>query len=109
MFFTGDVWQDGNSTLEGNSIVDLTTMLGLTQLMNQQILSQTENPSCIDLVFTDQPNLLLESGTRTSLDSYCNHEITHCRFNFKIPLPFERRCISNFPWEQHFSSSPDAN
>ena len=133
MFFTGDFnghsqqwWPGGDSTLEGNSIEDLTTMLGLTQLINEPTnFEPNKNPSCIDLVFTDQPNLVLESGTHTFLDPYCHHQITHCRFNFKIPPPppFERniwlydksnvnlirRCISNFPWEQHLSSNPDPN
>ena len=100
--------------------------LGLTQLINEPThFEPNKNPSCIDNVFTDQPNLVLESGTRTSLDPYCHHQITHCRFNFKIPPPppFERkiwlydranvkrirRSISNFPWEQHLSSNPDSN
>ena len=52
MFFTGDFnghsqlwWQGGDSTPEGNSIEDLTTMPGLTQLINEQNkLSQTNIP-----------------------------------------------------------------
>ena len=78
----------GDSTPECNLIEDLTTMLGLTQLINEPMnFEPNKYPSCIDLVFTDQPNLVLESGRRTSLDPYC-----HCRFNFKIPPPppFER-------------------
>ena len=73
---------------EGISIGDLTTVRGLTQLFKEPTnFEPNKNPSCIDLVFTDQPNLVLESGTRTSLDPYCHHQITHCRFNFKIPPP----------------------
>ena len=39
----------------------------------------------MDLVITDKPNLVLDSGTRGSLDSYCHHQIIHCKINFKIP------------------------
>ena len=101
MFFTGDFnghsqlwWQGGDSTPEGNSIEDLTTMLGLTLLINEPTnFESNKNTSCIDLVFTEQPNLVLESGTCTSLDPYCHHQITYCRFNFKMPPPplFDRK------------------
>ena len=68
---------------------------------------------------------MLESGTRASLDSFCHHQITYCRFNFKIPPPppYKRkvwiyddadessikRSITAFPWERHFQSNPDPN
>ena len=55
----------------GNSVEDLTTMIWLTQLKKQQI-EPNEKPRCMDLVFTDQPNLVLQSGTRTSLGPYCH-------------------------------------
>ena len=48
------------------------------------------NPSCIDLVVTAQPNLILDSGTRASLDSYCHHQIIHCKVNIRIPPHFHR-------------------
>ena len=52
-----------------------------------------KTPSCIDLIVTDQPNIILDSGTRASLDSNCHHQIIFCKVNFKIhpPLPFERK------------------
>ena len=133
IFLTGDFnghsqlwWPGGDTTHEGSRIEDLTTSLGLSQLITEPTnFEPNKKPSCIDLIFTDQPNLVLESGTRSSLDPFCHHQITHCRFNFKIPPPppfsrkiwsYERanislirKCISNFPWEQHFSSNPDIN
>ena len=39
-----------------------------------------KNPSCIDLDIAAQPSLVLDSGTRDSLDSYCHHKIIHCKF-----------------------------
>ena len=84
-----------------------------------------KNPSCIDLIFTDQPNLVLESGTKSSLDPLCHHQITYCRFNYKIPPPppFERKIwdyeranvtqirksIVDFNWEQHFMRNQDVD
>ena len=83
-FFIGDFnahsqfwWPDGDSTPEGNEIEHLLTSLGLPN----------KKPSCIDLVITDQPNLILDSGTRASLDPYCHHQIIYCKVNFRIPPP----------------------
>ena len=53
--------------------------------------------SCIDLIITDQPNIVLESGTRHSLDPYVKHEIVFCKLNFKIPpLPKYVRKLWHF-------------
>ena len=38
-------------------------------------LESNKNPTCIDLIFTDQTNLILGSGTRLSPDSFCHHQI----------------------------------
>ena len=81
-------------TPEGTEIENILTSLGLYQLISEPTNYEPhKNPSCIDLVITDQPNLVLDSGTRDSLDSYCHHQIIHCRVNFKIPPPpqFERK------------------
>ena len=133
MFFTGDFnghsqlwWSGGDSTPEGNKIEELTSSLGLSQLINEPTnFEPNKRPTCIDLIFTDQPNLILESGTRSSLDPLCHHQITHCRFNYRIPPPpsFERKIwvyekanvtqirksIAQFPWENHFRGNPDVN
>ena len=68
---------------------------------------------------------LLDSGTRASLDSYCHHQIVHCKVNFRIPppLPFERRIwhfnranaaaikrsMNSFPWRQHLNTNTNPN
>ena len=60
---------DGHTTPEGREIVNLLTSLGLSQLISEPTnFEPYKNPSCIDLVITGQPNLVLDSGTRTSLD-----------------------------------------
>ena len=92
--FSQGILMDIDSTPEGISIEDLTTILRLTQLVTESTnFESNKHPSCIDIVFTDQPNLVLESGTHNSLDPYCHHQITYFRFNYKIPPPppFERK------------------
>ena len=43
--------------------------------------------TCIDLIVTDQLNLVLNSGVRDSLDATVKHKIVFCKINFKIPPP----------------------
>ena len=47
---------------------------------------------CIDLIFTDQPNLVIDSGVHPSLHTNCHHQITFSKFNLIIeyPPPYQR-------------------
>ena len=93
--------------------------------MNQQILNRKKTPSCTDLLVTDQPNLILDSGTRASLVPHCHHQIVYGKINLRIPPspPVDRKIwyyhmaniegiqtsMSNFPWLSHLSQSSDIN
>ena len=74
--------------------------------------------SCIDLIFTTQPNMVLESGVHHSLHQNCHHQIIFAKFNLKVysPPPYERKnfhysqanieliqqAINLFDWENSF-------
>ena len=76
--------------------------------------------SCIDPVFSSQPNLVMSSGIHSSLHQNCHHQITFTKFSLKVhyPLPYERevwhfkkenmghikRAINGFPWERSFAN-----
>ena len=133
IFISGDFnghselwWKDGDTNAEGSEIEQLTSRLGLHQLIHEPTnFEPNKNPSCIDLIFTDQPNLVIDSGTRPTLDNFCHHQITYCRMNFQLPPPpsfdrkiwhFDRanvpliqRAIRSFPWADHFSKNHDPN
>ena len=80
-------------------------------------------PTCIDLIISDQPNIVLKCGVRPCLDPTCKYQITFCKINVKIPPPpayirkiwhFNRadpnlisKAISCFPWQERFSQIPD--
>ena len=100
--------------------------LGLSQVICEPTnFEPNKNSSCIDLVITDQPNLILDSGPRASLDPYCHHQIIYCKVNFRIPPspPLDRKIwhfnransaaikssMTNFPWLQHLNLYTDAN
>ena len=89
-FFTVDFngqtqfrWPDGDTTPESREIENI---LGLSPLIFEPMNFKPNRKSpCIDLVIIDQPNLVLDSGTRASLDSFCRHQITYCKVNFLLP------------------------
>ena len=99
--------------------------LGLSHVISEPTnFEPNKNPSCIDLVITDHPNLILDSGTRASLDPYCHHKITYCKVNFRIPPPpIDRKIwhfnranlagiksgITNFPWLEQLNLNTDPN
>ena len=131
LFFSGDFnghsqfwWPDGDTAAEGKEIENHLSSLGLTQLISEPTnFEPNKTPSCPDLIITDQPNLVLDSGTRASLDSLCHRQIIYCKVNFNIPPPppFERkiwhfnrantaaikRSMGCFPWIQHLSLNTD--
>ena len=101
------------------------TSLGLSQVISGPTnFDPGKNPLCIDLIVTDQPNIILDSGTRSSLDPFCHHQIIYSKVNFRIPpTPSERkiwhfnranaaaikRSMNSFPWIQYLSLNIDPN
>ena len=91
MFFTGDFnahsqawYPEGDTNLEGVEFNNLFSDLNLTQMISEptHFMRDTCKSTCIDLVITDQPNLVLDSGVRDSLDSTVKHKIVLCKIKF---------------------------
>ena len=60
----------------------LTSSYGLQQLVNEPTHIPSSS-SCIDLIVTDQPSLVVSSGAHPSLHANCHHQITYCKLNLK--------------------------
>ena len=90
----------------------------ISQEINQPTHIFQNFNSCIDLVFTNQQNLITDSGIHPSLHSNCHHQIIYGKFNLKIfyPPPYERhiwhykhantdmisKAIQGFDWDKAF-------
>ena len=83
-------WTRDKTTIEGTQLESLTTVHGFHQLISQPTHVLPQTSSCIDLIFTDQPNLIVDSGAHPSLHSN-HHQITYCKLNLSIeyPPPYE--------------------
>ena len=57
-------WSKDTDTIEGLKLSSLTSSNRLSQLTNEP--TQTNSTSCIDLIFTDQENLCVNSGVHSS-------------------------------------------
>ena len=111
-------YSQDKTSFEGKTIESITSQFGLYQLINEPTHLLENSSSCIDLIFTSQPNLVVESGVHPSLHPNCHHQIVFAKFNLMISYPppysrdvwhyreantdLNRRAISNFNWEKAF-------
>ena len=81
-------WHDkDSSTSEGISIENITSQFGLHQIINEPTHILENSFSCIDLIFTSQPNLPVESRTQSSPHPNCHHQIIYPKFNVEVLYP----------------------
>ena len=75
-------YKNDKSSFERNIIKNVTWHFGL-QIIKEptHILN---NSSCIDLIFTSQADLLMESGMDPSMHSNCHHQIIYLKFDLHI-------------------------
>ena len=66
---------------------ELTSHYNLHQLINTPTHILPNSESCIDLIFTSQPNLISESGVHASLFPRCHHQIIYAKVNLKVYYP----------------------
>ena len=79
-------WQNDINTSEGTKTDALTSYHDLHQLTSQPTHILVNSSSSIDLIFTDQPNLVTDCGTHPSLHPNCHHQIISCKLNLKIDI-----------------------
>ena len=86
-------WQNNSENNEGRLFEPITADLGLHQLISEPIHLLGDSKSCIDLIFTDQPNLVVDSGVHPSLHEQCHHQIVYGKFSVSniAPSPYTRR------------------
>ena len=73
-------WPRGVNTTVGSKLFSLFSSNGFRQVTH----IQTSSSSCIDLIFTDQPNLSVNSSVHASLHRNCHHQSVHSSFNLNI-------------------------
>ena len=109
---------DDLDSFEGRKIDELTSSYGLSQIISEPTHILPNSTSCIDLIFCNQPNLIIDSGVHSSLNENCHHQLIFAKVNFlvHVPPPYERHiwhykrsnvddiknAINLFDWNRHF-------
>ena len=111
-------WKKDLSTSEGTQVDSLTTSYGLSQIISDLTHIIPNSSSCIGLSFTNQPNVVTESGVNPSLHPKFYHQFVFAKLNLKVEYPplYERliwdyknadvpsinRAIDIFDWVNSF-------
>ena len=84
-------WERNISTKEGVNLESVSSSYGIHQLITDPTHILPQFSSWIDLIFIDQPNLVIDSGVHSSLHVNCHHQITFCKLTLKIVFhpPYE--------------------
>ena len=82
-------WKNDLSTSEDTQVDSLTTSYGLSQIISDPTHILPNSSSCFDLFFTNQPNLVTESGPQ-SRDPLRKTSIGNCPLNELIHLRYQK-------------------
>ena len=81
------------ATIEHSKIDGNTSTFGLQQIINELTDIIGDPSSSIDLIFSLQPDSVMESGVHSSLHPDYHHQITYAKFNLRI------YCSPPYEWE----------
>ena len=89
-------WCEDITYHEGIQLESLTISCGLYQLISDPTHLLRNSSSCIDLIFTDQPNLVVDS-----VHPDCHYQITFSRYNLTAEYPPEsvKQAIMQMNWQ----------
>ena len=77
-------WKNDLATSEGNQVDAITPSYDLSQLICEPAYIFSNSSSCIDLIFINQKNFIMDSGVRASLHLNCLHQIVYSKLGLKI-------------------------
>jgi len=82
-------WEDESiDTPEGKSLSTLTILNGFEQIIKQPThFPRPGIETCIDHIFTNQPETIIDSGVIPSPDPLCKHSIVYGKINLNVPSP----------------------
>ena len=69
------------SPSEQTQLEFLISLYGMKQLTAEPTHVLENSTSCIDLIFTNQPNLIMGSGVHPSLHSKCHHQVKSAKLS----------------------------
>ena len=90
-------WSDDIDTIEGMQLESITPYYGLYQIINDATHILPLSTSCIDLIFTNLPNLVINTGTHPLLHQYCHNQVIFAEINLKVYyLPPHKQLLPDY-------------
>ena len=102
----------------GKELDTITSTAGYSQIIDKPTHFTNHSCSCIDLIFTSNPSILVDSVIEKSLSSSWHYDIIYGKINFRVSLPpplFRtvwdyknadaisiQHAIENFNWQHAF-------
>lgn len=80
-------WKNDCETREDSETESLTCSYELSQLISDPTHIAQHSSSCIDLIFTNQLNFIIDNGLQSSLHPNCHDQVVFSKFNLKIEYP----------------------
>ena len=99
-------WENDLSTSEDIQVDSLTTSYCLSQIVFDPTQLLPNSSSCIDLIFTNQPNLVTESGVYLSLHPKYHHQIAFAKLSLNVEYPPLYECLI---WDYKDADIPSIN
>ena len=87
-------WSSNDTTTEVGAQLDyLTSLYGMKHVITKPKQILESSASCIDLILTNQPNIVMDSGVHSSLHEKCHHQVIYSKLNLQIeyPPPYVRK------------------
>ena len=94
LFITGDInvrtsswWRNDAANLEGTQAEALACFYGLNQIIFRPTHILRNWSSCIELIFTNEPNFVIGTRVHPSLHANFHHQITFLKVKLKMKYP----------------------
>ena len=71
----------------GKELDTITSTVGYSQIIDKPTHFTNNSSSCIDLIFTSNPSILVDSCIEKSLSNSCHQDFIYGKINFRVPLP----------------------
>ena len=100
-------WSSNDTTTAEDAQLDyFTSLYGMKKVITEPTHILESSASWIDLIFTNQPNIVMDSGVHLSLHEKCHHQIIYSKLNLRIeyPPPYIRKI-----WDYNRSETDSIN
>ena len=79
-------WDLDKENNTGHEIGFVPSSAVYSQLIDQATHTTKESSSCIDIIFTSNPNFVRPSGVELSIYVKCYHDLIYWKINFNVPF-----------------------